>query len=139
MKHTESKLQSACIRWARLQYPALRVLLFSIPNGVATSATQARILKAEGLVAGVADTFLAVPTAESAGTFIEFKYENEIWRGGKRTLTRTYQSPEQRAFEAEVKAVGYAYEVVRSFEDFERVVRRVMNTQTAKGTLLSDE
>lgn len=130
MRHTESKLQSACIRWARLQWPQLRTLLFSIPNGVATSASQGRILKAEGMVAGVADTFLAVPTPDNAGTFIEFKQEREVWRGGQRIHTKTYQRPEQKAFQQAVTEAGYAYEVVRSFEDFERVVKGVMNTQT---------
>ncbi len=122
MRHAESRIQSACVRVFRLEHRALAGLFFSIPNGLLTSASQARIAVAEGLLKGAADTFLAVPmiheNAQYHGLFIEFKQEDEIWKGGKRTLTRTYQRPEQRTFQAAVTAQGYAYEVVRSVDEF---------------------
>ena len=61
MRHEESHLQQACVRWFRLQYPQHAQLLIAVPNGVRTSATQGRILKAEGMLAGVADLLLLLP------------------------------------------------------------------------------
>ena len=118
MRHAESRIQSACVRVFRLEHRALAGLFFSIPNGLLTSASQARIAVAEGLLKGAADTFLSVPASGLHGMYLEFKQESEIWKGGKRTLTRTYQRPEQRAFQAAVTAQGYAYEVVRSVDEF---------------------
>ena len=31
--HEESQLQRICVKWFRLQYPELAVLLFAVPNG----------------------------------------------------------------------------------------------------------
>ena len=113
MRHLESKLQSICVRWARIQYPALRLLLFAVPNGYKTSVSQARIAKAEGLVSGVADLILAHPSDDGqfACLFIEMKQGK-----GK-------QSENQKAFQKAIEEIGiYRYEVVRSFEEFQKLV-----------------
>jgi len=108
MRHIESRQQSAYVRWFRLQYPELSWLLFSVPNGVATSATQARIAKAEGMVAGVSDLILLHPSGDGQdpGLCIECKTE------------KGRQSDSQKIWQKKVEAVGYKYVVVRSFDDF---------------------
>lgn len=113
MRHLESSLQQTCVRWARYQYPILRTLLFAVPNGYKTSATQARIAKAEGLVAGVADLILARPSDDGqyAVLFIEMK------------TSKGRQSDYQKAFQSAVEEQGiYKYEVVRSFDEFQRLI-----------------
>ena len=32
-RHEESQLQRICVKWFRLQYPELAILLFAVPNG----------------------------------------------------------------------------------------------------------
>ena len=113
MRHLESTLQQTCVRWARYQYPILRTLLFAVPNGYKTTVTQARIAKAEGLVSGVADLILAHPSDDGqyACLFIEMKQGK-----GK-------QSENQKKFQEEIMKFGiYDYRVVRSFEEFKRLI-----------------
>lgn len=113
MRHLESSLQQTCVRWARYQYPKLRTLLFAVPNGYRTSASQARIAKSEGLVSGVADLILSYPSEDGqyAILFIEMKTD------------RGRQSENQKRFEKAINEVGiYKYEVVRSFDEFQRLI-----------------
>ena len=64
MKHEESRMQMACVRWFRLQYPQYAKLLFSVPNGGARTLTEGKILKFEGTVAGVSDLILLIGNKE---------------------------------------------------------------------------
>lgn len=106
MKHQESKLQQACVRWFRYQHPKLVKNLFACPNGSRRDAVTGAILKAEGVVAGVADLLLLVPNSKYHGLCIEMKWD------------RGRQSPEQMAWEDAVTAQGYRYAVIRTIEDF---------------------
>jgi len=113
MKHAESKLQIACVTWFRLQYP--NEVLFAIPNGGQRNAITAKILKAEGTLAGVADLFLAKKKhfklnghmfVESSGLFIEMK------------IDKGRQAPSQIEFQKAVEGKGYKYIICRSFDEF---------------------
>ena len=104
--HRESRMQQACVQWFRMQYPELSVNLFAVPNGVATSATQGRILKAEGMVAGVADLILMYPNADHHGLCIEMKTKEGT------------QRPTQKAWQQAVERYGYRYVVVRDIDTF---------------------
>lgn len=73
MNHRESQLQRACVQWFRLAYPKYAQLLFAVPNGGARSATTARILMGEGVLAGVSDLLLLVPNVTYHGLAIEMK------------------------------------------------------------------
>lgn len=110
MRHDESNLQIACVRWFRLQYPSIAPLLFSVPNGGRRDAVTGAILKAEGAVAGVADLLLLLPSGDYHGLCIEMKTEK-----GK-------QSDAQKEWQKAVEAVGYKYAVVRSFEQFSALI-----------------
>ena len=73
-KASESREQQALFRWwdmYRSQYPA--ALMFAVPNGGARSAVTGARLKAEGVLAGVPDVFLAYPAGGLHGLFIEMK------------------------------------------------------------------
>ena len=108
-RHPEHQLQTACFQWFNLQYPEFRGLLFAVPNGGGRSRIEAALLKAEGVVAGVADMLLLVPSMGYAGLCIEFK-----------AATKTaHQSEAQKNWERLINKHGaYKYTVVRTFEEF---------------------
>ena len=110
MRHIESNTQIACVRWFRYQYPKLRKLLFAVPNGGARDRVTGAILKAEGVVAGVADLLLLVPSGLYHGLCIEMKTKE-----GR-------QSDSQKEWEQAVTAQGYAYSLVRTFADFKDTI-----------------
>ena len=90
-------------------------LLFSVPNGGARDAVTGARLKAEGVMAGVADLFLSIPNAQYHGLYIEMK------------TAKGTQSKSQRIFQQRVEAMGYRYAVVRSFEGFVALIREYLN------------
>ena len=130
--HPESILQQSCVLWFRIQYPRLAVLLNSVPNGARVSQSQARILRSEGLTKGVADLELNVARGGWHGLKLEAKTESEEWRGGKRTLTRSYQSPEQRAWQSAVEAQGYKYAVFRTLDEFIDIINTYLNDEATR-------
>jgi hypothetical protein len=111
MNHAESRLQSACVTWFRLQYPHYASHLFAIGNGVPNNARQGAIRKREGAVKGVADLMLMVPQGAIHGLFIEMK-----------TPEGTV-SAEQKAFRERAVSLDYAYSCCRSIEQFMAVIR----------------
>ena len=117
MRHLESKLQAACVRWARLQYPVCRKLLFSVPNGIHTSASQAQVAYAEGLVAGVADLILLHPSADRR--FYALCIEMKTAKGRQ----SDYQKAWQKAVE---ESTAYQYALVRSFEEFKTTINNYL-------------
>ena len=78
------------------------------------------MLKAEGVVAGVADLILLVPhIAESCrymwhALCIEMKTKHG------------YQSPEQKEWQAKVEQYGYKYEVCRSLDQFIEIIENYL-------------
>lgn len=126
MRNLESKLQQSCVKWFRLQYPDHANLLFAIPNGGHRNIITAKRLKAEGVLPGVADLFLAVPVSKPLltpkgldyfpmhGLFIEMKYGK-----GKQTES-------QIRFMYAVQERSYEYVVCNSFESFQDAVRNYL-------------
>lgn len=106
MRHRESEIQRNCVAWFRLQYPRLALLLFAVPNGGARWRTEAAIMKAEGVTAGVADLLFLYPSKGYHGLCIEMKTPD-----GKQQAT-------QKAWQKAVEDAGYKYALCRSFEGF---------------------
>lgn len=106
MKHVESRIQQACVRWFRMQYPHLTPLLVAIPNGGKRSRFEAAIMKGEGVTAGVPDLLLALPSGNSHGLFIEMKSPT-----GKLT-------DNQRCQIAAFNLVGYPTVICNSIDKF---------------------
>ena len=118
MRHTESKTQSACVRWFRYQYPQYAKLLISVPNGVATTATQGRILKAEGMVAGASDLLLLLPNKSHPYLCIELKTD------------KGRQSEAQKAWQQAVENKALArYAIARSVEEFIELITDYLNNR----------
>jgi len=98
LEHVE---QVALIKRARLnrgKWPQLKRLI-SIPNGARTSMSIAKKLKAEGMVKGVSDLFLACPDPKNKfnGLWIELKR----LKGGR-------TSKEQKEWILDSRRYGYA-------------------------------
>lgn len=114
MRHNESEMQRACVRWYRYRYPQHASMLIGIPNGVATTERQGAILKAEGMLAGVADLLLLLPAMGYTMLAIEMKTD------------KGRQSPRQQAWQQEAERHGIRYEVVRSFDEFNYLIEPYM-------------
>ena len=125
MNQEEHDLQCACVKWFAYQHPELQGLLFAVPNGSYRNKATAGKLKAEGVVAGVADLILLVPQwfttwrgqegCKFAGLCIEMK-------------TKTgRQSSEQGLWQLKVEKYGYKYDVCRSLDDFIATVDGYLN------------
>ena len=108
MRHIESLIQKECVKWFRLQYPELLPLLFSVPNGGARGKTEARILYAEGEIAGVSDCILLAGCKGYTSLCVEFKTGASYSR----------QSPLQKAWQVAAEKAGSKYVICRNFEDF---------------------
>lgn len=107
----EHRIQTACVRWFRMKYPHLSPRLFAVPNGGRRDGVTGARLKAEGVLAGVADLILLVPNAGYHALLIEMK------------TPKGRQSESQKAWQQELCAEGeYKYVVCRSLDDFIREV-----------------
>lgn len=110
-RRDEHRLQSQCVKWFRYQYPQYAPLLFAVPNAGKRGKVVAAEMKAEGLWAGVADLILL----HAKGVLlIEMKTE------------KGRQSDSQKTWQKAVEAQGYRYEVVRSFEEFEKLIKNFL-------------
>lgn len=115
-RHKESNLQKQCVAWFRAQYPEHALMLFAVPNGGGRSRTEAAIMKAEGVTAGVADLILLEARGGWGSLCIEMKTRE---KGSK-------QRPSQKAWQEAAEAAGNRYAVIRSFEAFRALVTEYM-------------
>ena len=114
----EHRIQCECVKYFALQYPSLRGRLFAVPNGGRRDEKTAAKLKAEGVVAGVADLILLKSNRDYGALLIEMK-----------TL-KGRQRDSQKAWQNIVCADGeYKYVVCRSFDDFKREVEDYLNNE----------
>ena len=138
MVSRESIVQQGAVKWFNLQYPQYRGLLVHIPNegrrtikvinGRPVCIGGAK-LKAEGLVKGAADLVLFIPNKYFHGLCLETKVELFNYRTGKEKKTKTYQSPEQKEWQALVESQGYRYEVYRNIDEFRKIVLEYMDSK----------
>lgn len=115
-KHSneEHKLQCACVRWFRLQYPLLANALFAIPNGGSRNKIEANNMKQEGVTAGVADLILLMRNANYGALCIEMKTLKGI------------QSETQKKWQHLTESLGNKYVICRSFEEFTKIITDYM-------------
>lgn len=105
----EGRVQAECVKIAWNEYPETRGLYYAIPNEnsrVDSNSATGAIRRSMGVLAGCADTMLAMARGGYFGLYIEFK--SDIGR----------QREEQRAFQLRVEEQGYKYVVVRSVEEW---------------------
>ncbi len=102
---TEHDHQRLTVAWFRDRYPHLAGVFFAIPNGGKRDPVTAARLKAEGVLPGVPDLFLAAPIGGKAGLWIEMK-----------PLLKGSASKAQKAMHADLAAQGYAVTVAHGYE-----------------------
>lgn len=106
----EHRLQCDCVSWFKLTFPDFARVFFAVPNGGRRDASTGRRLKEEGVTAGVADLLFLHARGGFYGLAIELK------------TARGRQSEEQKAWQEEVECQCYKYSVVRSFDEFEKLI-----------------
>ena len=109
-KDEEHKIQVSMVEWFRMKYPSMRHNLFAVPNGGRRDAVTGAKLKAEGVLAGVADLILLKSNHRYGALLIETKTKKGT------------QSDSQKEWESKIVKDGYKYVVCRSLEEFIAVV-----------------
>lgn len=107
---SEDKIQAACYQWAYNSFPAIRGLIFSVPNGSTRHILEAQKLKATGLTAGIPDLLLLYKGVHA----FEFK-----------TLTGRV-SPAQEKIHAIWKAAGHKVYIVRTEDEFKSIIQSIV-------------
>lgn len=121
---TESQIQKGFVRWFRGRYTEIEPLFFAVSNGGARNAWTAKILKDEGVRAGVSDLILLIPKHGYAGLLIETKKPDGS------------QSDSQKEFERLATKFKYLYVIVRNQEDFERLMMWYIENKGEKPILI---
>lgn len=111
----EHRLQCSCVEWFRAQHPKFRHNLFAVPNGGRRDKVTGAKLKAEGVLAGVADLILLKSNARHGALLIEMKTGS-----GK-------QSEAQGRWQRAIEKDGYKYVLCRSIEEFMREVNAYLS------------
>ena len=105
---TEDQLQQIIVIWFKNEYQMHgKGLIFSVPNGGSRNLLEAKKLKQTGAMAGVSDLIVLLP---SKCLFIELKAEKGI------------QSEVQKIFEERVKNLNFDYFIIRSLEEFKKII-----------------
>ncbi len=110
----EHKIQCACVRWFRTQYPHLKNLLFAIPNGGFRTEAVGAKMKAEGVLAGVLDLLLLIPRRECGALFLECK------------TPKGRLSDKQKEFIEAATQQGYICVVFRSITEFISIIQNYL-------------
>ena len=113
MALAEHDIQSAFIAWCRFwsQRPGYEDLawIFAVPNGGQRSKATAGRLKAEGVVAGIADVLWLRP----GGRLVDGGWRDAFYLALEFKTDGGRQSPEQRAFAEWAGRRDGAYHIVR--------------------------
>lgn len=107
---TESQIQKDCVKWFRARYESIDPLFFAVGNGGARNVWTAKIMKDEGVRAGVSDLILLIPRHGYAALLIEMKTPD-----GK-------QSDSQKVFERLATQYHYKYVLVRDLTTFQQLM-----------------
>ena len=112
IQKSESRIQQEIVMWFRNKYCLLhsepRCAIFSVPNEGKNAKEQASKIQT-GLMAGVSDLIVLLPNKV---LFIEVKDEKGM------------QKPKQIDFEKTVGNLGFPYYLVRSLEDFQKIISK---------------
>ena len=108
---TEDQIQAEIYKWFHNKYCTKlnnpRYCIFAVPNGGLRTKHEAMKLKATGTLSGVSDLIVIKP---NKAIFVEVK--TDIGR----------QSEDQKKFEEIVKNLGFEYHLVRSLQDFKKII-----------------
>lgn len=108
---SENALQQKCVFWFHNEFPSLRGLLFAVPNGGLRSGASAKTMHLTGVVKGVSDLILL--------------YKSEAFLIELKSSTGT-QKKEQKNWQDKVEIQGFEYFIVRSLEDFKKLIHSIV-------------
>ncbi len=112
LKNNEARIQQSIVIWFRNNYclktSSPKCTIFSVPNE-RNSKKEMMFMKATGLLSGVSDLICVIPNKV---LFIECKDE------------KGRQQPSQIEFEETVTDLGFEYHVVRSLEEFQKIIQK---------------
>lgn len=114
---TEHAEQRSLFTWAALhrhKYPQL-ANMFAVPNGGWRHPATAAMLKAEGVKRGVPDIFLAWPSGNYHGLFIEMK-----------RLVGSKISEEQKEWASRLSAAGYLVVTCKGFDHARETIAKYL-------------
>ena len=128
-RHKEQEEQIRCVNWFRRTYPELAVLLEHPKNEVVSgNRTEGAIAKAEGVQVGVADLILHVPSELHIINGMPQEEPMTVHSLAIEMKTKTgRQSPEQKIFQRYFEVAGNMYVIVRSLEEFQKVIIRYVD------------
>lgn len=113
----EGKIQASCYQYFWNTYPQYRGLYFAVPNEnnrADSNAITGAIRRSMGVYHGVSDTILLLPRGGFHALLIEYKDE------------KGRQSEHQKAWQRLVESYGYRYEVCRSLEQFQIIIKEYL-------------
>lgn len=119
-RRDEERLQKSCIKWIEYQYPSWlkEGRIYHSPNGERRDAITGAKLKSMGVVPGVPDLFIRIARHGYHGLYIELKTE------------KGRLSDKQHQFADSAVADGYKFVVVRSLDEFIRVVKTYLDEKS---------
>lgn len=98
----ETIVQTSLVEWFQLKYPQYKKCLIRIENEGKRNAAQAALAYRMGLQKGASDLFIAIPTRQHAGLFIEIKKDKF-----KVTASNKEHYDTQAAFIEAMNSMGY--------------------------------
>lgn len=114
----EHRIQVACVNWFRYAHHDMYGSLFAIGNGGKRDAVTGAKLKAEGVLAGVADLILLERNGKHNALAIEMK------------TPKGSQSPAQKEWQAYIETRGVKYVICRSLDEFIEEIESYIKQQT---------
>jgi hypothetical protein len=114
-RRLEAPIQAAIVEFWDRCVPAKAGILYAVPNGEERRGPTAALLATQGVRAGVSDLTLVLP---GRVVFVETK----VAADAVRQVRRTDPTAEQRSFGERVEHLGHAYCVVRSLDEFVRLL-----------------
>lgn len=114
---SEERIQEDCVVWFRNNFQRKGVdkgVIFSVPNeswakmGVLKFAIYKTLLLT-GLLAGASDLIVVL---QDKVLFVEMKDHKGV------------QSPKQKRFQEQVENLGFPYYLVRTFDEFEKIINK---------------
>ena len=111
---SEERLQADCYQWFHNTYPALRGLLWHVPNGGQRTASEANKFKAIGLVPGVAD--------------LHFFYAGKMYFIELKIDAGRLSENQVKWIEA-ISANGGVVVVIRDLETFQNYINSLLNVK----------
>lgn len=120
---TERQIQVDCVTWFRKRYGDIGTLLFAVPNGSFRNAWTGKMLKDEGVTAGVSDLILLLPRHGYASLCLECKKPDGS------------QSQSQKDWERLVTKYKSKYVIFRSLPEFQKIVMEYIEDKIVEPNL----